>query len=170
VHADQVRLLRSLTRAAPAFVPNTLVVLIDHSSAFETTLAFRHALLYLYGGDVNGYAWGKWDFGYPARLVPGGVVSEPLAALRGPWRVPSSFHRFDEIVVVHQPKAGAPRVLDAWPSAWLPPLPEGARYSPRERIRSEPPAPPQRRILEAALLPRARATWHTRSLADGGRP
>jgi hypothetical protein len=149
LHPYQDRLLSWLTQRAPRFKPNTFVVLIDAGATFETTFSFRHALAYLYPGEAVGYAWGKVDLFYPARFTPEGILSEPWPELREAWRAPVSFHRYDEVVVVEQTRAGVLRLLEQWPGELLPPLPAAAAYAPRDRIvRGEPPR--QRRILRGA--------------------
>jgi len=148
VYDDQVRLLGSLVAMAPRFKPNTLVLLIDEADVFKATFPFRYALEYLYEGEAIGYAWGKWDFGYPIRFTQAGVASEPWPSLRGSAAV--TFHRFDEIVALQQPKSGALRLLPEWPAGVLPPLPPGARYAPATRIRQGP-HPPERRVLGTAV-------------------
>jgi hypothetical protein len=149
VYREQTLLLRSLQTLAPHFRPNTLVLLIDEADVFKATFPLRHALLYLYPGEAIGYTVGKWDFGYPIRFGAAGIASEPWPSLRQETN-PATFHRFDEVVVLHQPKAGPLRMLEDWPEGVLPPLPSGQRYLPRTRIASGP-LPPQRRVLDVAL-------------------
>lgn len=152
VHADQVRLLGRLVRMAPRLQPNTFVILVDEAGAFETSAAFRHALVYLYRGEAIGHAWGKWDFGYPARLTSEGILSEPWPVIREAWQAPVTHHRFDEVLVLRQTAGGELLLLDDWPTGLLPPLPPGARYDPRSRI-AQGTAPRERRILGWPFLP-----------------
>jgi len=150
VYAEQVRLLRGLVALAPRFKPNTLVLLLDEADVFKATFPFRHALTLLYAGEATGHALGKWDFGYPIRVTPAGIASEPYPSLRGAEAV--TFHRYDEIVLVHQPKQGELRLLEDWPAGVLPPLPPDARYAPLARI-TQGPAPPGRWVLRDPSLP-----------------
>lgn len=153
VHADQTRLLRQLVAMAPHFKPNTLVVLIDEAAVFDTSMAFRHSLRYLYPGEATGHPWKKWDFLYPIRVTREGFSSEPAPLVREVWREPATRHRYDEVVVLRQPAGAELLLLDEWPGGLLFPLPPGARYDPRSRIaQGEPPR--QRRILGLTSPPR----------------
>jgi hypothetical protein len=137
--------LVQLTAAAPGLAPNTLVVLLDEAGAFPATFTFHHAVRTVYGEGVRGHVWAGEDFLYPARFDEGGVSVEPWPVIRGPWRSPSTRHRYDEVVVARMGSDRRLTVLDEWPAA-LPPLPPGAAYAPRARVRSGDP-PPGRHIL-----------------------
>jgi hypothetical protein len=149
VHHDQVRLLRQTVRIAPRFVPNTFVILIDDTDTFPATFPFRAALTCLYPrGEAFGYVWRKWDILYPAQFTPEGVVNRPAAELREPHFMPVTHHRFDEMVVFRHATGGQLSLFENWPDSLLFPLPAGARYAPRERIREG--ASPRERALIAA--------------------
>lgn len=142
----QRAVLGQLTELAPDLKPNTLVLLLDDSLPFKATYTFRHAVSYLYQGRAVGVAWGASDFLYPSRFGDDGVSTAPMPVIRGPWRSPPTFHRYDELVIVRIGPDGRLAVLDQWPQDRLP-LPPGARYEPRARIlRGERP-PPERGIL-----------------------
>jgi len=140
----QTHTLSELTRQAPGLQPHTLVVLLDETGAWQTTFSFRHAAQYIYGDGVLGYAAGTPDLFYPTRVGPDGVRTEPWPVIRGPWRSPPTWHRFDELVVVRHDRSGIVSILDEWPAAALSPLPAGAVYAPRARIVTATEAPPLR--------------------------
>jgi hypothetical protein len=140
----QAHTLSELTRQAPGLQPHTLVVLLDETGDWRTTFSFRHATQYIYGDGVLGYAAGTPDLFYPTRVGPDGVHTEPWPVIRGPWRSPPTWHRFDEVVVVRHDRSGIVSILDDWPAAGLPPLPGGAVYAPRARIVIGSEAPPLR--------------------------
>ena len=144
--AAQDRGLFGLTRAAPQLERSSFVLLLDDAGAWPASFTFQHALRYLYGGRADGSVWGAEPFLYPTRLVAEGVLFTPYESIRGPWRVPARLYRYDEVVVVRQSRDGRVSVLDAWPAA-LPPLPSGAGYAPRARIRSQDPPPPEHGLL-----------------------
>jgi hypothetical protein len=150
VHAAQAGLLQKLVGAAPRLKPNTFVILLDDAGSFENTIAFRHALLYLYPGEATGFAWGKWSFLFDMYLTPAGVVSQPWPVIRQAWRAPVTGHLYEELLVVRQTERGEVQLLGDWPAGRLPPLPPGARYEPRGRIATGPP-PAQRRVLRELL-------------------
>lgn len=135
----QTHTLSELMRQAPGLRPHTLVVLLDESGEWQTTFSFRHAVQYVYGDEVLGYASGASDLFYPTRIGPDGVDCEPWPVIRGPWRSPPTRHRFDELVVVRYDRSGVVSILDEWPAAVLPPLPAGAAYVPRARVVTEAP-------------------------------
>lgn len=144
----QRAVLLELTRAAPLLEPNTLVVLLDEAQAFPATFTFHHAVRYLYGEGVRGHVWRAHEFLYPARFGPSGVSVEPWPVIRDAWRSPPTHHRFDELLVARVRGDGRLVVEESWPRD-LPPLPPGAGYAPRNRVRQGP-APPARRILRLA--------------------
>jgi hypothetical protein len=145
--AAQRHELAEITRQAPALVPNTLVILLDQQGVFPATFTFRHAIELLYDRRATGYVWGASDFLYPARFTAAGVSYEPWPVIRGPWGSKVSFHRYDELVVVHAAPSGQLSVLVRWPDRVLPALPPGADYAPLTRIVSGEAPPAARGIL-----------------------
>jgi hypothetical protein len=145
----QRRLLTELTMLAPDFEPRTLVVLIDEAKAFPATFTLHHAVEYLYEHRASGYVWGASDFLYPARFGPDAIHSEPWPVIRKAWDSPAMAYRYDEAVVVRFARTGGLSLLEKWPDDVLPPLPAGARYDPRARIRRGGPLPPSRAILRS---------------------
>ncbi len=81
----------------------------------------------------------------PAYFTPQGIVSEPMAVVRGPWRTSVRLFRYDQAIVVRHGPASAV-VLEEWPRQ-LPPLPAGSSYRPVDRLRSLAQAIPERRAL-----------------------
>jgi hypothetical protein len=142
----QSECLRQLAQTAPRFVPGTFLILLDGRSVWPATFTFRHALEYIYEGEVQGLAWGAEAFLYPARFTPEGLLSEPYASIRGPWRAPATLYRFDALVVARLDGAGRLRLEPDWPAS-LPPLPPGAVYAPDRRILRGAPRPRAQRIL-----------------------
>jgi len=139
--------LVALIERAPAFSPNTLVVVLDDARSWHASFDFRHAVRLLYGPHVVGFVWNAYPTVlYPTRFEDGGVDSEPWPSLRGPWQQPPTHHRYDEVVVVRWRSDRSLAVLGGWP-ATLPALPPGAVYAPQRRIIAGP-APVSRRILD----------------------
>jgi hypothetical protein len=140
---DQVRLLRELTRVAPDLRPHTLVVLIDRTQSWRP-FAFRYAIEYVYDGHASGFlAASRPNLLYTTRFTDAGVFSEPLAAIRGPWKSPPTLYRYDEVLLVRYDEDRSVTVLDHWPRRRMHPLPAGAVYAPQTRIvpsREDPPA------------------------------
>lgn len=145
-YPGQVRMLTGLTEAVPDVKPHTLIVLLDQGRAWRATYGFRHAVEYLYQGRAIGYIPGAWDALYPTFFTNEGIRVEPWPALRGPWGIRVSLHRYDETIVVRHGADGRVEVLDVWP-AELAPLPPGARYDPGSRVVLGGPVPPERSIL-----------------------
>jgi hypothetical protein len=127
--------------------PGTLIVLVGGSDTFPAEFTFRHAIDLLYEGTAVGIAVGSRDFLYPWRFTPAGVVCEPWPVIRSAWHEAPTLHRYDEVVAVAPGVASEVGVLPVWPSV-LPPLPEGARYAPFERIVRDGAAPRSRRLLD----------------------
>ena len=134
--------LAALVAQAPALAPNTVVVMLDETRSWPVNFGFTHAIHYLYGEDVAGVVFQGHEFLYATRFEPEGVVREPWPVIREAWRSPPTRHRYDEVVAVRF-AGGRLGLLDAWPPE-LPPLPPGATYAPRARIRPGPPAPSAR--------------------------
>ncbi len=144
-YSRQMRLLSSLVAAAPDTRPGSLVLLIDQDRTWRASFTFHHAVEYLYGGHARGQVAGAPPAMFPAYFTPGGVFSEPFSSVRAAWGTRSTLFRYDEIVVVRDAQ-GALAILEVWPPE-LPPLPPGARYAPRDRVRSLIEPLPQRRAL-----------------------
>jgi hypothetical protein len=148
-YETQTSTLRRLTEIAPDLAPHTLVVVLDEGDNWRSTWAFRHAVQYLYQDRAMGYVWGSWDFMFPTRVTPAGIVCEPWREVAAAWGAPPTRHRYDELVLLRNGKDGALSLLDDWPAS-LPVLPAGARYDPRARIRSLQAPLPEREILGSA--------------------
>jgi hypothetical protein len=125
--------LVNLTRAAPDLKPNTFVLLIDEAGAWPATFTFRHAVDYLYRGRAIGSVWGGQAFLYPTVFASDGIHSDPWEVIRKPWGSAASHHGYDEVVVVALRATGELTILDRWPG-FLPSLPPGTVYKPRDRI------------------------------------
>lgn len=140
--------LLELTAMAPDLAPGTLVVLLQARGAWALDLAFRHAVSYLYEGRATGHVAAADPLLYETQFEVAGVRSTPEAGLQGPWGEPPVLHGYDSVVVVREDEAGRLRLLETWPED-LPPLPPGAAYSPRSRLRAGPP-PRRLSILHGA--------------------
>ncbi len=145
-YPGQVRMLTGLTERVPDVKPHTLIVLLDEGRAWRATYGFRHAVEYLYQGRAIGYIPGAWDALYPTFFTPEGIRIEPWPALRRPWGIGVTLHRYDETIVVRFAADGRVELVDHWPDG-LPPLPPGARYDPGSRVVLGGPVPPERSIL-----------------------
>jgi hypothetical protein len=139
--------LSQLVALAPDLQPNTLVVLLDAGGAWPATFGFRHAVEHFYAGHATGVVWGAFDFLYPLRVTPSGLRCETWPVIRKPWGVAPTEHRWDELLLLARDARGAVSLLESWPAGALPPLPAGARYDPRSRIRGGGAAPLERRVL-----------------------
>jgi hypothetical protein len=142
---EQRNLLRQLVAQAPDVRPNTLFVLIDEGKVFPATFTLRHAVEHLYGAQAGGYVWRGDESLYPVTWTREGLACEPMRALRGPWRAPPTFHRFDEVIVLRYADRRL-SILDAWPGD-LPATPLQASYAPRARILGAAPPHGRRDVL-----------------------
>ena len=140
--------LLSLTRAAPALRPGTLVLLLDESGSWPYGFTFRHAIRFLYGDEVVGLAPGAEPFLYPHRFVAEGVVVEPWPVIRAAWQVQPTLHRWDTIVVVRCGPRGDAEMLVRWPEGRLPCSGRRA-YAPRARATGRARSPKTRARFEA---------------------
>jgi len=147
-HDHQIRMLTGLTELAPDLKPHTLVIVLDEGRAWRSTWGFRHAVQYLYRDRAMGYVWDSWDFMFPTRLTRAGVVCVPWPEVQLAWRSPPTLHRPEELVLIRHHTSGEVELLENWPSV-LPPLPPGARYDPRSRVR--PAAAPEERAILTSL-------------------
>ena len=130
----QMHLLSALVLAVPDVQPRSLLVLLDEGKAWRADFGFHHAVEYLYRGHAIGVVWGASSPIFPAFFAPQGVASDPMPAVQGAWGARRGLYRYDEVVVVRHTTSGAAVVLEAWPTE-LPPLPPGALYRPRARLR-----------------------------------
>jgi hypothetical protein len=144
VYARQSTVLRAVTDLAPDLEPHTLVVMLDGRDAWRANFTFHHAVRYLYETRAVGLAFEAHPFLYPTSFTPAGVAVLPWPVIQGPWRSPSALFRYDECVVFRSPAQGPVELLEAWPPE-LPPLPAGATYAPRRRLRAG--ALPARAVL-----------------------
>jgi hypothetical protein len=135
-YPDQRRALLELTSIAPDLAPGTLVVLLG-SRTWPLDVTFRHAVRYLYEGRAVGHAVGGLELLYETRFETPGVRSVPWPVLRGPWRESPTLYSYGAIVALHEDARGRLHLLETWP-AELPPLPPGATYAPRARLRLGP--------------------------------
>jgi hypothetical protein len=156
LYARQRASLLGLTSLAPDLEPHSFVLLLEESGTWPTSFTFRHAVSFQYAGRARGHAWGSQDFLYPLYLLPAGVLSAPWPVLREAWGESPQLYRYDELLVVRDYGAGVAEVLDTWPAELLGPLPNGAVYSPRKRIRFGSALPASRAILRET---RAETTW-----------
>jgi hypothetical protein len=148
----QAGTLEQLVRIAPAFAPDTLVVLFDGGRAWVGTFAFHHALDLAYGPRVAGCVGnGREEVFYVCRMDGEGIHHDPWPALTSAWRASPRTYRFDEIVIFRSDPSGRVTLLEEWPSD-LPPLPPGATYRPHARI-----APPGSPPAARAIVSRPRA-------------
>ncbi len=130
----QRRTLLELTAIAPDLEPGTLVVLLPHGRPWPFDFSFRHAVRYLYEGRAVGLAVGAEPLLYDSGFAADGVHADPIPVLRGPWREEAVPHPYDAVVVLREDAKGRLRLLEDWPDELLP-LPPGASYAPRARLR-----------------------------------
>lgn len=147
VFAPQHRTLTDLVEAAPGLAPGTLVVVVGGEEVWPLGFTFRHAVSHLYPDQAVGLVPGGADMLYPWTVAPEGFVVTPWPTIRDPWGVEPSFHPWSSLVVVRVSDGGALEIVEEWPTGELPPLPEGARYAPRDRIDRDGPRPSSRGIL-----------------------
>jgi hypothetical protein len=138
-YPDQRRVLIELTAAAPDVAPGTLLVVLG-SGAWPLDVTFRHAVHYLYEGRAVGHGVNALEFLYETRFETAGVRSVPRPVLHGPWRESPALYAYDAIVALREDKRGRMHLLETWPTE-LPPLPLGATYAPRARLRLGPRLP-----------------------------
>lgn len=148
LYVNQRSALQQISATAPGLQPHTLVILIQSGHTWFFSFTFSKAVEYLYADAARGWAPGAGPFLLETRLEPEGVWSEPVTSTREPWRQGVERYGYDEVVVFGEDDTGRVRLLDAWP-ADLGPLPPGATYAPRSRIRAEGPAPTQLAIVSA---------------------
>ncbi len=146
-YSRQTRLLSDLVAAVPDTPPQTLIVLLDEGRAWRANFGFHHAVEYLYRGRATGLVAGARAGMLPAYFTPQGVVSEPLALVRGPWRTGVRLFPYDRVIVVRHGPGGAV-VLEDWPRE-LPPLPAGSAYRPAGSLRSVAESIYERRALRS---------------------
>lgn len=160
-YPKQGRALLELTALAPDVAPGTLIVLLPHGNTWPFDFSFRHAVDYLYEGRAVGHAVRAQQLLYKVAFEAGGVRSEPVPVLRGPWRERAFLFGYDALVVLREKREGHLELLEAWPEDDLPTLPTGASYFPHARIRSGP-RPRRLAILDPSPMG-AGAAANTRS-------
>jgi hypothetical protein len=145
--ARHARDVKQIVATAPDFEPGTLVMLFDGAGTWLGSFVFHHALDLVYGRQVAGcVANGHEEIFYVCQLDPGGVYRETWPVVRTAWGAWPRHYSFDQIVIFRSDTAGRVTLLDEWPSE-LAPLPPGAAYRPRARIRSSGTPPASRAIL-----------------------
>jgi hypothetical protein len=148
-YARQMHALSELVRLVPDVAPHTLIVMVD-DCAWNAAFTFHHAVQYLYQRRAAGYVPRREDKLYLVSAEEGGVLFEPAPIIRRAWDEERRVYRYDEIVVLRTIRRGDVTFLDSWPEE-LGPLPAGASYAPRARIRNGP--LPHSRILAAVPYP-----------------
>lgn len=148
LYVNQRSTLQQIGARAPGLQPHTLVILIQSGHTWFFNFTFSKAVEYLYADTARGWAPGADPFLLQTRLEPEGVWSEPDIATRGPWHQDVERYGYDEVIAFGEDDSGRVSVLDTWPPD-LGPLPRGATYAPRSRIRGEGPAPIQLAIVSA---------------------
>jgi hypothetical protein len=134
-YGAQRRTLLELTALVPDVQPHSFLVVLQEGSAWPFDFAFNHAIDYLYEGRARGHVTDSNPLFYETRFEPDAIVWEPLPALRRAWDEPVTRFAYDECLVLREDRRGRLSLVDAWPND-LPPLPPGARYEPRRRMRS----------------------------------
>jgi hypothetical protein len=137
--------LREIAALLPDPEPGTLLVFLSPRGVWPLDLTFRHAVRYLYDGRVTGHSEASPPYLYSIRYATDGVHSEPLPVIRDAWQEGARVFPYSVVVVVAEDETGPLRLLESWPAS-LPPLPDGAVYAPRARLRSGP--PPRLPVLE----------------------
>jgi hypothetical protein len=143
---SQARDLREIAALLPDPEPGTLLVFLSPRGVWPLDLTFHHAVRYLYDGRVTGHAQASPAYLYSIRYQADGVHCEPLPVIRGPWQEDARVFPYSSVIAVAQDETGPLHLLETWPAS-LPPLPEGASYAPRARLR--PGRPPRWPVLEA---------------------
>lgn len=136
---DQRRALLELTAVVPDVAPGTLVVLLG-GGAWPLDMSFRHAVLYFYEGRAVGHAVNGLEYMYETRFESAGVRSIPRPVIQGPWRESPALYGYDAVVAIRADASDRVQLLETWPEE-LGPLPPGATYAPRARIRFGPRLP-----------------------------
>jgi hypothetical protein len=139
--------LSEITMLAPRLQPHTLVVLVP-SRGWPFNFTFAKAISYLYDEGARGFAPYSSRLLWDTRLAADGIVSEPAPVLRRGWHDPVERYRYEEVIVFGKNQDGRLGILDSWPKV-LGPLPAGATYEPRLRLRSGVRGSPRLAILDA---------------------
>jgi hypothetical protein len=138
-YPDQRSSLLGITAVVPDVEPGTLVVLLG-GGGWAIDVSFRHALHYLYEGRAVGHSVDALEYLYATRFESGGVRSAPRPVLERSWQETSVLYPYDAVVVVKAVENGRVTLAETWPDE-LDPLPAGASYAPRARIRQGPRLP-----------------------------
>jgi hypothetical protein len=141
--------LASLKEQAPDLVPGTFVVLLDGQAAWPATFTFHHAVSYLYERRATGMVWGAEPLLYPAALGSAGLAVAPHESIRLPWGEGVRLYPHHHLVILRAQPDRSVRLEETWPVGALGPLPSGARYEPRTRVKPGPPGA-RAEILAAA--------------------
>jgi hypothetical protein len=80
------------------------------------------------------------EYLYETRFESGGVRSSPRPVLERAWQETEVLYPYDAVVVVRADENGRVTLADTWPEE-LDPLPAGATYAPRARVRLGPRLP-----------------------------
>jgi hypothetical protein len=164
-YPDQRSSLLGITAVVPDVEPGTLVVLLG-GGGWAIDVTFRQALFYLYEGRAVGHSVDALEYLYETRFESGGVRSSPRPVLEHAWQEASVLYRYDAVVVVKTVENGGVTLAETWPDE-LDPLPAGASYAPRARIRFGPRLP-RLRILGREALARGAAPTASSSPSAGG--
>jgi hypothetical protein len=138
-YPDQRASLLGITAVVPDVQPGTLVILLG-GGGWAIDVTFRHALLYLYEGRAVGHSVDAMEYLYETRFESGGVRSSPRPVLERAWQESPVLYPYDAVVVVKAAADGRVTLAETWPDE-LDPLPAGATYAPRARIRQGPRLP-----------------------------
>ena len=138
-YPDQRASLLGITAVAPDVEPGTLVILLG-GGGWAIDVTFRHALHYLYEGRAVGHSIDAMEYLYETRFESSGVRSSPRPVLERSWRETSVLFPYASVVVVKAAEDGRVTLAETWPEE-LDPLPAGATYAPRARIRHGPRLP-----------------------------
>ena len=146
-YSAQMACLRQMTAIAPDLAPNTLVLLIDQPRAWPYSLAFRHAVDYLYRGHCTAHVLGAEPLLYDLASSGGRLESLPWPMVRRAWGEQASRHEVSETVVFRFDLKGRLTLLDQWPPPLASFVADPKAYAPARRIRSLGTPDPRRRIL-----------------------
>ncbi len=138
-YPDQRRSLLGITAVVPDVQPGTLLVLLG-GGAWGIDVTFRHALHYLYEGRAVGHSVDAMPYLYETSFEREGVRSSPRPVLERVWQETEVLYPYDAVVVVRADENGRVTLADTWPEE-LDPLPAGATYAPRARVRLGPRLP-----------------------------
>jgi hypothetical protein len=148
VYAAQRRILQQLSQLAPRVEPHSLILLLNSRASWPLEFTSVKAIQYLYEDQARGSVGGTVPTLYRTSWEAAGVVSEPAPAFQSGWGEPIERYRYDEVLVFGADSTGRLFLFESWPQEDMDPLPSGARYAPRLRIRSDQPASKRFGILD----------------------